>query len=149
LQSVSNVGPVTAAAFVAAIHEASRFRRGHEVEAYRGLVPRQLSSGETQRRGADHQSGFEPGAVAAHPSAVSCSGFAIPGRRHCASGRVASIRRGKGIAVVVLAPGSRGSCSRSCTMEPCTSRLDAMLATLRRPCQLNRVRAATALLSLS
>ena len=51
MQSVSNVGPVTAAAFVAAIHEASRFRRGHEVEAYRGLVPRQLSSGETQRRG--------------------------------------------------------------------------------------------------
>src|SRR5499426_868941 len=51
LQSVPHVGPVTAAAFVAAIDEASRFHRGHEVEAYLGLVPRELSSGETQRRG--------------------------------------------------------------------------------------------------
>ena len=51
LQSMPNIGPVTAAAFVAAIDEASRFRRGHEVEAYLGLIPRELSSGETQRRG--------------------------------------------------------------------------------------------------
>src|SRR5262249_58167899 len=51
LQSVPNIGPVTAAAFVAAIDEASRFRHAHEVEAYLGIVPRELSSGETQRRG--------------------------------------------------------------------------------------------------
>src|SRR5262249_57293354 len=51
LQSVPHVGPVTAAAFAAAIDEASRFHRAHEVEAYLGLVPRELSSGETQRRG--------------------------------------------------------------------------------------------------
>src|SRR5215470_6055680 len=50
LQSVPNIGPVTAAAFVAAIDEASRFRHPHEVEAYLGLVPRERSSGETQRR---------------------------------------------------------------------------------------------------
>jgi len=38
---------VTAATFVVAIDEASRFRRVHEVEAYLGLVPRELSSRET------------------------------------------------------------------------------------------------------
>jgi len=51
LQSVPNIGPVTAAAFVAALDDAARFRRAQEVEAYLGLVPRELSSGETQRRG--------------------------------------------------------------------------------------------------
>src|SRR3984893_2137720 len=51
LQSVPNVGPVTAAAFVAALDDAARFRRAHEVEASLGLVPRELSSGEMQRRG--------------------------------------------------------------------------------------------------
>jgi len=47
---VPNVGPVTAAAFVPAI-DVQRFRRAHEVEAYHGLVPREVSSGEMQRRG--------------------------------------------------------------------------------------------------
>ncbi len=46
LQSVPNVGPVTAAAFVATLDDAQRFHRAHEVEAYLGLVPRELSSGE-------------------------------------------------------------------------------------------------------
>ena len=49
LQSVPNVAPVTAADFVAAIDEASRFRRGHEVQAYLGLVPRELSSRPSAR----------------------------------------------------------------------------------------------------
>jgi transposase len=38
LRSVPHVGPVTAAAFVAALDDAQRFRRAHEVEAYLGLV---------------------------------------------------------------------------------------------------------------
>jgi transposase len=42
------VGPVTAAAFVATINDAQRFRRAHEMEAYLGLVPREMSSGESQ-----------------------------------------------------------------------------------------------------
>src|SRR6266542_5927086 len=46
LQSVPNVGPVTAAAFVATLDDAQRFHRAHEVEAYLGLVPRELSSGK-------------------------------------------------------------------------------------------------------
>ena len=51
LRTVPSVGPVTATAFVATIDDVRRFRRAHEVEAYLGLVPRELSSGESQRRG--------------------------------------------------------------------------------------------------
>ena len=57
LQSVPHIGPVTAAAFVAALDDAARFRRAHEVEAYLGLIPRALSSGETQLRGRITQAG--------------------------------------------------------------------------------------------
>ena len=51
LRTVPSVGPVTAAAFVATIDDVQRFRHAHQVEAYLGLVPRELSSGERQRRG--------------------------------------------------------------------------------------------------
>ena len=51
LRTVPSVGPVTAAAFVATLDDAQRFRHAHQVEAYLGLVPRELSSGETQHRG--------------------------------------------------------------------------------------------------
>ena len=51
LCSVPSVGPVTAAAFVAALDDAGRFARAHHVEADLGLVPREWSSGEGQRRG--------------------------------------------------------------------------------------------------
>ena len=47
LQIVSSVGPVTAAAFVAALDDAGRFARAREVEAYLpGAVPREWSSGQ-------------------------------------------------------------------------------------------------------
>ncbi len=51
LRTVPSVGPVTAAAFVATVDEAQRFRHAHQVEAYLGLVPREFSSGDSQRRG--------------------------------------------------------------------------------------------------
>ena len=51
LRTVPSIGPVTATAFVATIDDVRRFGRAHEVEAYLGLVPREFSSGETQRRG--------------------------------------------------------------------------------------------------
>ena len=51
LRSVPSIGPVTAAAFLAAIDDARRFRHAHQLEASLGLVPREYSSGETQRRG--------------------------------------------------------------------------------------------------
>jgi transposase len=51
LRSVPSIGPVTAAAFRAAIDDVGRFRHAHQLEAYLGLVPREYSSGDTQRRG--------------------------------------------------------------------------------------------------
>src|SRR3989441_4645595 len=51
LRTVPSVGPVTAAAFVATLDDVQRFRHAHQVEAYLGLVPRELSSGDRQRRG--------------------------------------------------------------------------------------------------
>src|SRR5439155_10428250 len=51
LRTVPSVGPVTAAAFVATIDDVQRFRHAHQLEAYLGLVPRECSSGDTQRRG--------------------------------------------------------------------------------------------------
>ena len=51
LCTAPGVGPVTAASFVATIDPAERFRGAHQVEAYLGLVPRELSSGEKQRKG--------------------------------------------------------------------------------------------------
>ena len=51
LCTVPGVGPVTAATFVATLDQVERFGGAHQVEAYLGLVPRELSSGEKQCRG--------------------------------------------------------------------------------------------------
>lgn len=51
LMTMPEIGPVTAVAFVATLDEAQRFRGAHQVEAYLGLVPREWSSSEVQRRG--------------------------------------------------------------------------------------------------
>jgi transposase len=104
LQSVPNIGPVTAAAFVAAIDEASRFHRAHEVEAYLGLVPRELSSGETQRRGRITKAGSTRVRWLLIQAAVSMLRLRDPRTATLRewAGRLAA-RRGKGIAVVALA----------------------------------------------
>jgi transposase len=52
LDQVPAIGPVTAAAFVAALDDVTRFRSAHQVQAYLGLSPRERSSGERQHRGA-------------------------------------------------------------------------------------------------
>ena len=57
LATTPGVGPVTAAAFVAALDDVTRFATAHHVEAYLGLVPRERSSGERQRRGAITKAG--------------------------------------------------------------------------------------------
>jgi len=57
LCTVPGVGLVTAAAFVATIDQASRFAGAHQVEAYLGLVPREMSSGERQHKGRITKSG--------------------------------------------------------------------------------------------
>jgi transposase len=51
LMSMPGVGPITAAAFVAAVDDVSAFRRPSQVASYLGLVPREYSSGEQLRRG--------------------------------------------------------------------------------------------------
>ncbi len=51
LATMPQIGPVTAVSFVATLDDAGRFRGAHQVEAYLGLVPREWSSSELQRRG--------------------------------------------------------------------------------------------------
>lgn len=51
LQTAPAVGSVTATAFAATIDDPHRFRGAHQVQAYLGLVPREMSSGEKQKRG--------------------------------------------------------------------------------------------------
>ena len=57
LRSVPSIGPITAAAFIAAIDDAGRFHHAHQLEAYLGLLPREYSTGETQRRGPTTKAG--------------------------------------------------------------------------------------------
>ena len=104
LRSVPSVGPVTAAAFLAAIDDAQRFHHAHQLEAYLGLVPREYSSGETQRRGPITKAG---------PSRVRWlliqAALSILRRRPPAAEALwtwalrIAVRRGKHVAVVALA----------------------------------------------
>jgi transposase len=50
LMTATGVGPATAVRFVAARDEISRFKSGHAVESYVGLVPGEDSSAERKRR---------------------------------------------------------------------------------------------------
>jgi transposase len=49
LQTVPGIGPITATALVAAIGNGNDFRRGRDLAAWLGLVPRQYSTGGKQR----------------------------------------------------------------------------------------------------
>lgn len=51
LQTAPGLGPRTAEAVAAYLHEPARFTSGKQVSAYSGLVPRQHQSGELDRRG--------------------------------------------------------------------------------------------------
>jgi len=57
LMTAPGVGPVTAVAFVATVDRVARFRNAHQLESYVGLVPREWSSSETQRKGAITKAG--------------------------------------------------------------------------------------------
>jgi len=104
LRSVPSIGPVTAAAFLAAVDDAQRFRHAHQLEAYLGLVPREYSSGDTQRRGPITKAGHSRVRWLLIQAAVSIL------RRHPPQAdelrtwalRIAT-RRGKQVAVVALA----------------------------------------------
>jgi transposase len=104
LQTVPSVGPVTAAAFVATLDDAGRFARAHQVEAYLGLVPREWSSGEGQRRGRITKAGHRRMRSLLVQAAVSIRRVRHPtttALREWAE-RLAA-RRGRFIAVVALA----------------------------------------------
>jgi transposase len=104
LRSAPCVGPVTAAAFLAAVDNAQRFRHAHQLEASLGLVPREYSSGETQHRGPITKAGHSHTRWLLIQAAVSIL------RRHPPQAealrtwalRIAA-RRGKHVAVVALA----------------------------------------------
>jgi transposase len=49
LMTVPGIGPLAATAFLAAVGDARRFRRGRDLAAWLGLVPRQYSTGGTQK----------------------------------------------------------------------------------------------------
>jgi transposase len=50
-ETAPGVGPRTAEAIVAHLHQPERFARGKQVSAYVGLAPKQFPSGEADRRG--------------------------------------------------------------------------------------------------
>ena len=104
LQTVPNVGPVTALSFVATLDRVERFRGPHPAAAYLGLVPGEHSSGEQQRRGPITKHGHGRtrwllveaawGIIChAHPDTAELRGWAA---------RIAG-RRGRRIAAVALA----------------------------------------------
>ncbi len=51
LMTAPSIGPVTASAVVATIDDITRFANAHQFEAYLGIVPGELSSGEKRRIG--------------------------------------------------------------------------------------------------
>src|SRR5262249_43371595 len=51
LEPTPGVGPRTAEAIAAHLHQPERFQNGKQVSAYVGLAPKQYQSGETARRG--------------------------------------------------------------------------------------------------
>jgi transposase len=57
LMTVPGVGPLTAVVFVATIDKVARFQNAHQLESYLGLVPREWSSSETQRKGSITKAG--------------------------------------------------------------------------------------------
>jgi transposase len=104
LRTVPSIGPVTAAAFVATIDDVQRFRRAHQVEAYLGLVPRELSSGETQRRGHITKAGHSRMRWLLIQAAVSILRRQPPQAEALRTWALhIAARRGKHVAVVALA----------------------------------------------
>src|SRR5205085_3428753 len=48
IQTIEGIGPISATALIAKIGNGSDFKKGRDLSAYFGLVPKQCSSGETQ-----------------------------------------------------------------------------------------------------
>jgi transposase len=104
LQTAPGVGTVTSLRYIATLDVASRFRNGAAVGSYIGLVPREHSSGQKQRKGGITKAG----SPSMRGVLVQAAWAAIRSRRHyndpmmCWARGIAQ-RRGKKIAVVALA----------------------------------------------
>ena len=101
---IPGIGPVTAITFVAILGEVSRFASAKQVRAYLGLVPKEESSGERQRRGHITKAGnsrVRSLLVEVAWLILSSKKEAVQGLKQWAT-RIAE-RRGKRIAVVALA----------------------------------------------
>ena len=94
----------TAAAFLAAVDDADRFRHAHQLEAYLVLAPREYSSGELERRGPSTKAGDSRPRwllIQAPVSVLRRHPPQVENERTWAL-RIA-VRRGKQVAVVALA----------------------------------------------
>jgi transposase len=104
LCTAPGVGVVTAIGFRATLDEAGRFRGAHQVQCYLGLVPREMSSGETQHRGRITKSGnararwllVEAAWAVWRSRTAQTAGLRMWAQR-------IAVRRGKRIAMVALA----------------------------------------------
>jgi transposase len=104
LCTAPSVGPVTAAAFASTIDDVSRFRSAHQLEAYLGLTPSEMSSGEKQQRGHITKAGntrMRRLLVQVAVSILRLRGPRTEALRTWACG--VALRRGKKIATVALA----------------------------------------------
>jgi transposase len=103
--TVPEVGPVIAVCFVATLDRVDCFRGPHQVESYLGLVPREWSSSEIQRRGRI----TEAGNTRMRPLLVEAARCVLRGKKRPETAtlrewgdRIAQ-RRGKSIATVAVA----------------------------------------------
>jgi transposase len=103
LQTAPGVGPITALTFRAVLDDIGRFADARSVAAYIGLVPREDSSGERQRKGSITKAGPTTlRSLLVQASWVVWRQKKSGGALHAWVERLAS-RRGKRIAVVALA----------------------------------------------
>ena len=104
LRTAPSIGPVTAAAFVATVDDVQRFRHAHQLEAYLGLVPRECSSGDTQRRGPITKAGSSRTRWLLIQAAVSILRRRPPEAEALRTWALhIAARRGKHVAIVALA----------------------------------------------
>ena len=104
LCTAPQIGPVTASAFASAVDKPERFANGHQVSAYFGLVPCEMSSGEKQRKGRITKAGNTRVRWLLVQAAISIMRVKAKETQHLRewATRIAA-RRGKKTAVVALA----------------------------------------------
>ena len=104
LQQIPGVGPIISLMFIAVLDGAERFSKSHQVMSYLGLVPREMSSGEKQRRGHITKAGHSQMRVLLVQAAMCMMRLQKPQteRLHKWAEKIEQ-RRGKRIATVALA----------------------------------------------